>query len=248
MIETAWASGSTFHCSDMRGGTNEARIRLEPQKSWDANNPRQLSRVLNILEGIAKANNASIADVIVLAGVVVIENASGTKVPFVAGRGDATEEQTDPETFDVLEPLADGFRNFLKNNFSISPEEMMLDKAHLLGLTASEMTALVGELRSMGVSSTGQGIWTKGGKLTNEWFVTLLDMSVIWEETGPKSYDARDRETGKVIRTASRTDLVFGSNSELRAIAEAYAQEDNQELFTKTFISAWKKVMNAVHL
>ena len=248
MIETAWASGCTFRCSDMRGGTNGARIRREPQNSWDDNNPRQLSRLLNILEGIAKANNASIADVIVLAGFVAIENASGTKVPFVAGRGDATEEQTDPETFDVLEPLADGFRNFLKNNFSISPEEMMLDKAHLLGPTASEMTAIVGGLGSMGISSTGQGIWTKGGKLTDEWFVTLLDISVLWEETGPNSYDARDRETGKAVRTASRTDLVFGSNSEFRAIAEVYAQKDNQELFTKTFISALNKVMNAGRL
>ncbi|MDG1936867.1 MAG: catalase/peroxidase HPI [Paracoccaceae bacterium] len=248
MIETAWASGSTFRGSDMRGGTNGARLRLEPQKSWDANKPEQLSKVLSVLEGIATSHNASMADVIVLAGVVAIEVASGMKVPFVAGRGDASEQQTDVETFDVLEPVADGFRNYLKNDFSISPEEMMLDKAHLLGLTTSELTALVGGLRSMGVSATGDGIWTKSGELTNEWFSILLDMSVAWKETGSNSYEATDRATGKVVRTASRTDLVFGSNSELRAIAEVYAQEDNQQLFADTFISAWNKVMNADRL
>ena len=248
MIETAWASGSTFRGSDMRGGTNGARLRLERQKSWDANKPEQLSKVLNILEVIAKSHNSSLADVIVLAGVVAIEAASGLSVPFVAGRGDASKQQTDFETFDVLEPVADGFRNYLKNDFSISPEEMMLDKAHLLGLTASEMTALVGGLRSMGISATGDGIWTKDGKLTNEWFSTLLDMSVTWKETGSNSYEATNRTTGKVVRTASRTDLVFGSNSELRAIAEAYAQEDNQHLFANTFVSAWNKVMDADRL
>ena len=166
----------------------------------------------------------------------------------MAGRGDASKQQTDFETFDVLEPVADGFRNYLKNDFSISPEEMMLDKAHLLGLTAPEMTALVGGLRSMGISATGDGIWTKDGKLTNEWFSTLLDMSVTWKETGSNSYEATNRTTGKVVRTASRTDLVFGSNSELRAIAEVYAQEDNQHLFANTFVSAWNKVMDADRL
>jgi catalase-peroxidase len=248
MIETAWASGSTFRGSDMRGGTNGARLRLEPQKSWDANKPEQLSKVLNILEVIAKSHNSSLADVIVLAEVVAIEAASGLSVQFVAGRGDASKQQTDFETFDVLEPVADGFRNYLKNDFSISPEEMMLDKAHLLGLTAPEMTALVGGLRSMGISATGDGIWTKDGKLTNEWFSTLLDMSVTWKETGSNSYEATNRTTGKVVRTASRTDLVFGSNSELRAIAEVYAQEDNQHLFANTFVSAWNKVIDADRL
>ncbi len=245
MIETAWASASTFRGSDMRGGANGARIRLAPQKDWQANKPDQLSRVLGVLTKLASDFNATVADTIVLAGVVGVEMACDKKVPFLPGRGDATEDQTDSESFDVLEPLACGFRNFLKTEFTVSPEEMMLDKAHLLGLTTTEMTALVGGFRVLGISSTEDGIWTKVGKLTNEWFAKLLDMGVEWETTGTNSYQAKDRKTGDIIRTGSRVDLVFGSNSELRAIAEIYAQDDNKDKFISDFISAWTKVMNA---
>ena len=245
MIETAWASASTFRGSDMRGGANGARIRLAPQKDWQANKPDQLSRVLGVLTKLASDFNATVADTIVLAGVVGVEMACDKKVPFLPGRGDATEDQTDSESFDVLEPLACGFRNFLKTEFTVSPEEMMLDKAHLLGLTTTEMTALVGGFRVLGISSTEDGIWTKVGKLTNEWFAKLLDMGVEWETTGANSYQAKDRKTGDIIRTGSRVDLVFGSNSELRAIAEIYAQDDNKDKFISDFISAWTKVMNA---
>lgn len=187
MIETAWASASTFRSTDMRGGANGARIRLAPQKDWEANKPDQLARVLGVLEGLAQSHGASLADTIVLAGNVGIEMASGVNVPFKAGRGDASDAQTDAASFDVLEPIADGFRNFLKTELSISPEEMLLDKAHLLGLTAPEMTVLVGGLRSMGVSATGQGVWSADGTLNNDWFSTLLDMGVSWKETDRKS-------------------------------------------------------------
>ena len=245
MIETAWASASTFRSTDMRGGANGARIRLAPQKDWEANKPAQLARVLGVLEGLAQSHGASLADTIVLAGNVGIEMASGVNVPFKAGRGDASDAQTDAASFDVLEPIADGFRNFLKTELSISPEEMLLDKAHLLGLTAPEMTVLVGGLRSMGVSATGQGVWSADGTLNNDWFSTLLDMGVSWKETGPNAYEATDRSSGVAVRTASRADLVFGSNSELRAIAELYAQDDSKDKFKADFVSAWNKVMTA---
>ena len=245
MIETAWASASTFRSTDMRGGANGARIRLAPQKDWEANKPDQLARVLGVLEGLAQSHGASLADTIVLAGNVGIEMASGVNVPFKAGRGDASDAQTDAASFDVLEPIADGFRNFLKTELSISPEEMLLDKAHLLGLTAPEMTVLVGGLRSIGVSATGQGVWSADGTLNNDWFSTLLDMGVSWKETGPNAYEATDRSSGVAVRTASRADLVFGSNSELRAIAELYAQDDSKDKFKADFVSAWNKVMTA---
>ena len=245
MIETAWASASTFRSTDMRGGANGARIRLAPQKDWEANKPAQLAHVLGVLEGLAQSHGASLADTIVLAGNVGIEMASGVNIPFKAGRGDASDAQTDAASFDVLEPIADGFRNFLKTELSISPEEMLLDKAHLLGLTAPEMTVLVGGLRSIGVSATGQGVWSADGTLNNDWFSTLLDMGVSWKETGPNAYEATDRSSGVAVRTASRADLVFGSNSELRAIAELYAQDDSKDKFKADFVSAWNKVMTA---
>jgi len=245
MVETAWASASTFRGSDFRGGSNGARIRLAPQKDWEANKPEQLSKVLGVLGGIADANGASIADTIVLAGNVGIEMACGKEVPFTPGRGDATAEQTDVDSFSVLEPVSCGFRNYLKTNFAVSPEEMMLDKAQLLGLTAPEMTVLVGGMRSLGISSDDRGLFGDGSSLSNEWFETLLDMSVKWTPTGSNSYEAHDRSSGEKLRRATRYDLVFGSNSQLRAIAEVYAQDDNQNKFVADFITAWNKVMNA---
>ena len=246
MVETAWASASTYRHTDMRGGANGARIRLEPQKSWEVNKPDQLNKVLSILEGIASETGASIADIIVLAGNVGIEKASGKNVPFTPGRGDATQEHTDVESFAVLEPEADGFRNYLKKNFTVTPEEFLLDKAHLLELTAPEMTVLIGGMRALGISSDDRGIFSENKeKLDNNFFVTLLDMSVKWEATGSNSYQATDRKSGKKVRRASRADLVFGSNSQLRALAEVYAQSDNHDKFVNDFISAWNKVMNA---
>ena len=245
MIETAWASASTFRGSDLRGGANGARIRLAPQKDWEANKPKQLRAVLDVLEPLAAKHQASLADTIVLAGCVAIEKVSGREVPFSPGRGDATQEQTDVESFAVLEPLADGFRNYQKADFTVSPEEMMLDKAQLLNLTAAEMTVLLGGLRSLGVSASEHGLWNQKVELSNSWFNTLLDMSVKWSETGINSYEATDRASGKITRTASRCDLVFGSNSQLRAIVEVYAQNDNSDKFISDFISAWVKVMNS---
>ena len=245
MIETAWASASTFRGSDLRGGANGARIRLAPQKEWEANKPKQLKAVLDVLETLAAKHEASLADTIVLAGCVAIEKVSGREVPFNPGRGDATQEQTDVESFAVLEPLADGFRNYQKADFTVSPEEMMLDKAQLLNLTAAEMTVLLGGLRSLGVSASDHGLWNQKVELSNSWFNTLLDMSVKWSETGINSYEATDRVSGKVTRTASRCDLVFASNSQLRAIVEVYAQNDNSDKFISDFISSWVKVMNA---
>ena len=246
MIETAWASASTYRGTDMRGGANGARIRLEPQKNWEVNKPEQLSKVLKILEAIAVETGASISDVIVLAGNVAIEKASGAEVPFSPGRGDALEEQTDPESFRVLEPLADGFRNYQKTEYSVSPEEMLVDKAQLLGLTAPEMTVLVGGMRSLGISHSGLGLFSDNAdKLDNHFFKTLLDMSVEWKPSGTNAYDAFDRVSGEKIRSASRVDLVFGSNSQLRSIAEVYAMDDSNDKFIKDFISAWNKVMNA---
>ena len=245
MVETAWASASTYRHTDMRGGANGARIRLEPQKNWEVNKPDQLSKVLEKLETIASETGASVADVIVLAGNVGIEKASGKTVPFTPGRGDATQENTDVESFTVLEPEADGFRNYLKKNYTVTPEEFMLDRAHLLGLTAPEMTVLVGGMRAIGISSDDRGVFSNAGKLDNNFFTTLLDMSVKWEATGSNSYQASDRKSGEKVRRASRTDLVFGSNSQLRALAEVYAQHDNHDKFVNDFISAWNKVMNA---
>ena len=246
MVETAWASASTFRGSDMRGGANGARIRLAPQKDWEANKPEQLARVLAFYEGIAGDSGASIADVIVLAGNVGIEKASGLKMDFTPGRGDSSQEQTDVESFEVLEPVADGFRNFQKASSTMAAEEMMLDKSQLLGLTAPEMTVLLGGMRSLGISNDDHGIFTNDSeKLTNDYFATLLDMSVEWKPSGSgKSFDGMDRLSGEKIRTASRVDLAFGSNSQLRAIAEVYASSDAQDKFSKDFVSAWNKVMN----
>ena len=246
IVETAWASASTFRGSDVRGGANGARIRLAPQKDWEANKPEQLARVLSVYETISIDSGASMADVIVLAGNVGIEKASGLKVDFTPGRGDASQEQTDVESFAVLEPIADGFRNFQKASSSMPAEEMMLDKAQLLGLTAPEMTVLLGGMRSLGISNDDHGIFTDdSNKLTNDYFATLLDMSVQWKPNGSeKSFIGTDRVSGEKIRTASRVDLAFGSNSQLRAIAEVYASSDAHDKFVKDFVSAWNKVMN----
>ena len=245
MVETAWASASTFRGSDNRGGANGARIRLAPQKDWEGNKPAQLSKVLGVLEPLAAAHGASVADTIVLAGCAGIEMASGVDVPFSPGRGDATEEHTDAASFSYLEPVSCGFRNYLKQNYAVMPEEMMLDKAQLLGLSAPEMTVLVGGLRALGVSSDERGLWSDGTSLDTSFFTTLLDMNVAWTPTGSNSYQAKDRATGADVRTATRYDLVFGSNSQLRAIAEVYAQDDNKDKFVADFIAAWNKVMNA---
>jgi len=245
MVETAWASASTYRGSDMRGGANGARIRLAPQKDWDANKPEQLQRVLDVLGPIASEVGASIADIIVLAGNVGIENASGANVEFTPGRGDASQDQTDVESFEVLEPVSDGFRNYHQPDAVVNAEEMMLDRAQLLGLTAPEMTVLVGGMRALGVSSDGHGVFTDNpGKLTNDFFVNLLDMQVEWHTTGNNSYEAKDRSSGESVRTATRVDLVFGSNSQLRALAEVYASDDSQQKFVDDFTKAWNKVMN----
>jgi len=247
MIETAWASASTFRKSDNRGGANGARIRLEPQKNWEVNKPDQLSKVIKVYEAISSDTGASVADVIVLGGNVGIEIATGKKVPFTPGRGDASEEQTDAESFAVLEPHSDGFRNFHKSGINVSPEEMMLDKAQLLNLTAPEMTVLVGGMRSLGISASGYGVFTENtDTMTNDYFDTLLDMSVEWKPNGSgNSYEAFNRSSGEKIRTATRADLVFGSNSQLRSLAEVYASSDSGDKFVHDFITAWNKVMNA---
>lgn len=244
MVRTAWSSASTFRSSDNRGGANGSRIRLSPQKDWEVNNPKELAKVLSKYEIIATNNNTSIADVIIIAAAVAIEKACGHKVEVTTGRGDASQENTDIDSFNLLKPKACGFRNYSEKEFAVSPEEILLDKAQLLGLTPSELTVLVGGMRALGISHTGDGIWTNG-KLDNSWFKILLSMDVEWNVTGYNSYEAKDRNSGKVVRTASRTDLVFGSNSELRAIAEVYAQNDNNEKFISDFIKAWNKVMNA---
>ena len=247
MVETAWASASTYRGSDMRGGANGARIRLEPQKSWEVNKPQQLEKILEKYESVAKSTGASLADIIVLGGNVGIEIASGQSVPFVPGRGDASQEQTDIESFAVLEPVSDAFRNYHAPDLGTSPEEFMLDKAQLLGLTAPEMTVLVGGMRSLGISSNGYGLFTADSdKLSNDYFKTLLDMSVKWKPNGTgNSYEGVHRVSGEKVRTASRADLVFGSNSQLRAIVEVYAENDSDAKFVSDFIAAWCKVMNA---
>jgi len=245
MVETAWASASTFRNSDLRGGANGSRIRLAPQKDWEANKPEQLSKVLSIYEKISLETGASIADVIVLAGNLAVEKASGLEVPFTKGRGDATQEQTDVESFDVLEPVADGFRNYLGSQSDIPSEEMMLDKSQLLGLTAPEMTVLLGGMRSLGVSNNDYGIFTDNpNQLTNDYFTTLLDMSVSWKPNGTgNTYEGANRVSGEKVRTATRVDLAFGSNSQLRSLAEVYASDDAKEKFAHDFVSAWNKVM-----
>ena len=245
MVETAWASASTFRNSDLRGGANGARIRLAPQKDWEANKPEQLSKVLSIYEKISSDTGASIADVIVLAGNIAVEKASGLEVPFTKGRGDATQEQTDVESFDVLEPVADGFRNYLGSQSDIPSEEMMLDKSQLLGLTAPEMTVLLGGMRSLGISNNDYGIFTDNpNQLTNDYFTTLLDMSVSWKPNGTgNTYEGANRVSGEKVRTATRVDLAFGSNSQLRSLAEVYASDDAKEKFANDFVSAWNKVM-----
>ena len=246
MIEVAWASASTFRNSDLRGGANGARIRFEPMKSWQSNDKALLDKALDLYTKIAEQVNASVADIIVLAGNVAIEKASGVEVPFLAGRGDATEEQTDAESFRVLEPLADGFRNYQKTEYSVSPEEMLVDKAQLLGLTAHEMTVLVGGMRSLGITKDNLGNFSEdNNKLDNEFFKKLLDMNVSWRPNGNNAYEGVDKTSGKVVRTASRVDLVFGSNSQLRSLAEVYASDDANDKFVNDFIAAWNKVMNA---
>ncbi len=243
MVETAWASASTFRGTDMRGGANGARIRLAPQRDWVANKPDQLSKVLSKYQEISNDTNASIADIIVLGGNVGIEKATGKKVSFTPGRGDATEAQTDVDSFSVLEPLSDGFRNFLKEDYGVSPEEMLLDKSHLLGLTAPEMTVLVGGLRSLGITTDNKGVFSNNlEKLDNEFFTTLLDMSIKWEPTDHNTFKYSDKD-GKVY-LASRYDLAFGSNSQLRALSEVYASSDGSEKMVNDFIIAWNKVMN----
>jgi catalase-peroxidase len=247
MVNTAWASASTFRQSDNRGGANGARIRLLPQKDWEVNKPEELKKVLNVYDQIASAQKVSVADVIVIGGAVGIEKAGGQKVEVTTGRGDAPQQDTDIDSFDLLKPRACGFRNYSEKEFAVSPEEIMLDKAQLLGLTAPEMTVLVGGMRSLGVSMNGYGLFSEDpDKLSNDYFKTLLDMSVQWKPNGTgNSYEAFDRSSGEKIRTASRSDLVFGSNSQLRAIVEVYAEDDSDDKFVNDFITAWNKVMNA---
>ncbi|MFO1113373.1 MAG: catalase/peroxidase HPI [Rhodospirillales bacterium] len=253
MAATAWDSARTYRGSDMRGGANGARIRLVPQKGWQGNEPERLARVLAVLEPIAAEAGASVADVIVLAGNVAIERAAKAAgfdvvVPFAPGRGDATDAMTDAKSFDALEPLADGYRNWLKQDFDIGPGELMLDRTQLMGLTAPEMTALVGGMRVLGTNHGGtrHGVFTdREGALTTDFFVNLTDMKYAWKPTGNNLYEIRDRKTDEVKWTATRMDLIFGSNSVLRAYAEVYAQNDNQEKFVHDFVAAWTKVMNA---
>ncbi|MBM4920861.1 catalase/peroxidase HPI [Vibrio parahaemolyticus] len=253
MVTTAWDSAHTFRQSDKRGGANGARIRLAPQKDWQGNEPERLARVLPVLESIAKDTGASVADVIVLAGNVGIEqaaSAAGVNVtaPFLPGRGDATQEMTDVESFEVLEPLHDGYRNWLKQNYVVTPEEMLLDRTQLMGLTAAEMTVLVGGMRVLGTNHGGSkhGVFTdRVGQLTNDFFVNLTDMNYTWEPVGENLYEIRSRRSKDVKWTATRIDLVFGSNSILRAYAELYAQDDNAGKFVEDFVAAWTKVMNA---
>ena len=262
LVQTAWASASTFRGSDKRGGANGARIRLAPQKDWEINQPAQLAKVLYALEGVQSAFNGSaaggkkvsLADLIVLGGAAAIEKAAkdaghDITVPFAPGRTDATDDQTDVESFAVLEPEADGFRNYAKAQFTVSAEEMLVDKAQLLTLTAPEMTALVGGLRVLGVNANGSkhGVLTdRVGQLTNDFFLNILDMGVDWKPVGKDGvYEAHDRKSGKVKWTGTRVDLVFGSNSQLRALAEVYGQDDSKKKFVTDFVAAWTKVMNA---
>jgi len=253
MVATAWDSARTFRGSDKRGGANGARIRHAPHKDWEGNEPERLARVLEVLEGIAADSGASVADVIVLAGNAGIEQAAKAAghdiaVPFAPGRGDATDEMTDVDSFEVLEPIHDGYRNWVKKDYAVTAEELMLDRTQLMGLTAPEMTALVGGMRVIGTNhgGTGHGVFTDHeGALTNDFFVNLTDMSNTWKPSGRNLYEIRDRKTDEVKWTATRVDLVFGSNSILRSYAEVYAQDDNKEMFVNDFVAAWTKVMNA---
>jgi catalase-peroxidase len=253
MVSTAWDSARTYRGSDMRGGANGARIRLAPQKDWEGNEPDRLARVLAVLEGIASGTGASVADVIVLAGNVGVEQAAkaagvDVSVPFSPGRGDATDEMTDAPSFDPLEPIHDAYRNWLKKDYAVSAEELMLDRTQLMGLTAHEMTALVGGMRVLGTNygGTKHGVFTdRVGALTNDFFANLTDMGNTWVPVEGNLYELRDRKTGKVKWTATRVDLVFGSNSVLRAYAEVYAQDDNAQKFVADFVAAWTKMMNA---
>ncbi|MCG5528763.1 MULTISPECIES: catalase/peroxidase HPI [Halorhodospira] len=253
MVATAWDSARTFRGSDYRGGANGARIRLAPQKDWEGNEPQRLAKVLGVLEGIAAETGASVADTIVLAGNVGIEQAARAAgheitVPFAPGRGDASQEMTDVDSFQYLEPLADGYRNWLKKDYAVQPEEMMLDRTQLMGLTAPEMTVLVGGMRVLGTNHGGakDGVLTdREGQLTNDFFVNLTDMAYTWKPVGKNRYEIRERSSDAVKWTATRVDLVFGSNSILRSYAEVYAQDDNQEKFVHDFVAAWTKVMNA---
>ena len=253
MVSTAWDSARTFRGSDNRGGANGSRIRLAPQKDWQGNEPERLARVLGVLGSIAQDSGASVADVIVLAGNVGVEQAAKAAgytvdVPFSPGRGDATDDMTDKESFEVLEPLHDGFRNWLKQEYLVTPEEMLLDRTQLMGLTAAEMTVLVGGMRVLGTNHGGtqHGVFTdRVGQLTNDFFVNLTDMNYTWEPAGNNHYEIRNRQSGEVSWTATRVDLVFGSNSILRAYSELYAQDDNKEKFVNDFVAAWTKVMNA---
>ncbi len=253
MVTTAWDSARTFRGSDMRGGANGARIRLAPMKDWEGNEPTRLNEVLTTLNPIAAESGASIADVIVLAGNLGVEQAAKAagidiKVPFTPGRGDATDEMTDAESFEPLEPIHDGYRNWLKKNYAVNAEQLMLDRTQLMGLTAPEMTVLVGGMRVLGTNHGGskQGVFTdRVGTLTNDFFVNLTDMNYSWIPTGENLYEIRERQSDQVKWTATRVDLVFGSNSILRAYAEVYAQDDNQEKFVQDFVAAWTKVMDA---
>jgi catalase-peroxidase len=262
LVATAWASASTFRGSDMRGGANGARIRLAPQKDWEVNQPAQLQKVLKTLEKIRKEFNAaqsggkrvSLADLIVLGGCAAVEQAAkkaGRKVavPFLPGRTDASQEQTDAKSFEVLEPKADGFRNYQKTRYAVTAEELLVDRAQLLTLTAPEMTVLVGGLRVLGANfgQSKHGVFTKRPEtLTNDFFVNLLDMGTVWKPSQKDEdvFEGRDRKSGKPRWTGTRVDLVFGANSQLRAIAEVYAQDDAQEKFVRDFVAAWNKVMN----
>jgi len=253
LITTAWDSARTFRRTDNRGGANGGRIRLAPQKDWKGNEPIRLGKVLKVLEGIAKKTGATVADTIILAGNVGLEKAikkagSKVKVPFTAGRGDAAQDQTDQDSFKVLEPIHDAFRNWAKQEYSVMPEELMLDRASLMNLTAKEMTCLIGGMRVLGTNYGGSkhGVFTdKVGALTNDFFVHLTDMKYKWEPTGKNSYNIIDRKNNKTKFTATRVDLVFGSNSVLRSYAEVYAQDDNKEKFVKDFVAVWTKIMNA---
>ena len=263
LVSTAWASAATFRGSDKRGGANGARIRLAPQKDWEVNQPAQLAKVLETLEGIQKAFNAaqsggkrvSLADLIVLGGCAAVEQAAkngghDVEVPFTPGRADATQEQTDVDSFAVLEPIADGFRNYLKTGYTVSAEELLVDKAQLLTLTAPEMTVLVGGLRALNANSgkAQHGVFTKRPEtLTTDFFVNLLDMGTTWKAVSKAEdvFEGRDRATGELKWTGARVDLVFGSNSQLRALAEVYACDGSQKKFVRDFVAAWNKVMNA---
>jgi len=255
LINTAWDSARTFRCSDYRGGANGARIRFAPLKNWEGNEPERLQKVLRKLEEIQAglSKKVSIADLIVLGGSAAVEQAAHdagveVKVPFNPGRGDATEEMTDAESFDVLEPIHDGYRNWLKKDYAVQPEELLLDKTQLMGLTAPEMTALVGGMRVLSTNHGGtkHGVFTdKPGVLSTDFFVNLTDMQYNWKPVANNLYEIVDRKTGVVKWTATRVDLVFGSNSVLRAYVEVYAQDDNKEKFVHDFVKAWVKVMNA---